>query len=369
MYLLEPDGLETLLAILREKGYRITGPKLRDGSVVLGTIDSTASMPRGIRDHQGPGRYRLEETGDDSWFSYTLGSDSWKKLFFHPNKPLFNARRDGGLLQIEPEPVRESLQALIGVRPCELQALAVQDRVLAKGEFVDRHYAASRKGTFIVAVNCTVPGGTCFCASMGTGPKASGGYDIALTELAADGGGRFVARAGTGLGERLLAATACGKADKGEIELERKLLEAAAGKMGRTIVADGLAAALAGSHDHPRWEELEDRCLACANCTMVCPTCYCYTVEDSTDLSGATAARTRVWDSCFTADHSYLHGGSVRETRGARYRQWLTHKLSTWHEQFGSSGCTGCGRCITWCPVGIDITEEAQAVCGTAGGS
>jgi ferredoxin len=89
-------------------------------------------------------------------------------------------------------------------------------------------------------------------------------------------------------------------------------------------------------------------------------------VTDTTDLTGAVSERTRVWDSCFTASFSYVHGGSVRATIRSRYRQWLTHKLATWFDQFGTSGCVGCGRCITWCPVGIDITEEAAAIRATA---
>ena len=79
-------------------------------------------------------------------------------------------------------------------------------------------------------------------------------------------------------------------------------------------------------------------------------------------LYGARAERWRKWDSCFTLDFSYIHGGSVRTSAAARYRQWLSHKLATWIDQFGSSGCVGCGRCITWCPVGIDITEEVAAI-------
>ena len=101
--------------------------------------------------------------------------------------------------------------------------------------------------------------------------------------------------------------------------------------------------------------------MACGNCTLVCPTCFCATVQDTTDVSG-TVERDREWASCFDVEHSYLHGGSVRETTRARYRQWMTHKLSTWWDQFGTSGCVGCGRCVTWCPVGIDITEEAAAI-------
>ena len=95
---------------------------------------------------------------------------------------------------------------------------------------------------------------------------------------------------------------------------------------------------------------------------MVCPTCFCTTVEDHSDLAGETAERVRSWDSCFTLDFSYVHGGSVRTETQSRYRQWMTHKLASWIDQFGTSGCVGCGRCITWCPVGIDITEEAAAI-------
>ena len=365
MYILNPDGFEKMLDALHEKGYQVLGPTLRDGTIVLDTIDSACRLPRGVRDDHGPGRYRLQESGDDSWFSYTLGPDSWKKFFYPPNRRLWKSTRNGGLLEIDVEPAQPGKRALVGVRPCELQSLRIQDKILGEGEYTDRNYVAGRKDNFILAVNCTVPGGTCFCVSMGTGPRAADGYDIALTEL---GGSRFMARSGSREGEEILTATACGTAAGGDMDLEERLLEAAAAKMGRSLEVDGLAAALADSSDHPRWEEVADRCQACASCTLVCPTCYCHTVEDTTDLSGSTAERTRVWDSCFTADHSYLHGGSVRESRGARYRQWITHKLSAWHDQFGSSGCTGCGRCITWCPVGIDITEEAQAVRGTARG-
>jgi Fe-S-cluster-containing hydrogenase component 2 len=124
----------------------------------------------------------------------------------------------------------------------------------------------------------------------------------------------------------------------------------------------GIRDLLYTNFDHPRWDNVAQRCLTCANCTMVCPTCFCTTVEDVSDVTGSHAERWRKWDSCFSQNFSYIHGGSVRSSAKSRYRQWMTHKLASWIDQFGSSGCVGCGRCITWCPVGIDITEEVRAI-------
>ena len=135
--------------------------------------------------------------------------------------------------------------------------------------------------------------------------------------------------------------------------------------MGRTMDTDGIKDLLYRNLEHPRWDDVAARCLAYGNCTLACPTCFCSSVEDGSDFAGDEAGRQRVWDSCFTLDHSYLHGGSVRVSTRSRYRQWMTHKLATWIDQFGTSGCVGCGRCITWCPVGIDITEEVAAIRAT----
>jgi sulfhydrogenase subunit beta (sulfur reductase) len=132
--------------------------------------------------------------------------------------------------------------------------------------------------------------------------------------------------------------------------------------MGRTMDTKGIKELLYRNYENPRWDDVAKRCLTCGNCTMVCPTCFCTTVEDITDLTGEHVERWRKLDSCFTMDFSYIHGGSVRSSPRARYRQWMTHKLATWIDQFGTSGCVGCGRCITWCPVGIDITEETGAI-------
>jgi ferredoxin len=197
---------------------------------------------------------------------------------------------------------------------------------------------------------------------MGTGPRARGGYDLAATELA--GPHRFVVEVGSAAGARVLARLEAPRAGDGDIAAAAAVTEAATAGITRRLDTRGLAARLAARLDDPGWDAVARRCLGCASCTMSCPTCFCTTVEESSDLDGAGAARTRVWDSCFTSDFAYVHGGSLRPSLRARYRQWLTHKLSWWVEQLGELGCVGCGRCITWCPAGIELTAEASALAG-----
>jgi ferredoxin len=197
---------------------------------------------------------------------------------------------------------------------------------------------------------------------MDTGPRAGGGFDLALTELLDESRHEFLAEAGTARGADLLRPLTSRPPRDADFDASAAVTESAVQRMGRSLQTDGIRDLLATNLEHSRWDDVAERCLACTNCTLVCPTCFCSTVEDVTDLTGGVAERWRSWDSCFTLDHSFVSGGSVRATHHDRYRQWLTHKLGTWIDQFGSSGCVGCGRCITWCPVGIDLTEEIAAI-------
>jgi len=197
---------------------------------------------------------------------------------------------------------------------------------------------------------------------MNTGPKAAFGYDIALTEILKDDQHYFLVDIGTVHGAGIMAEIPHRPAGRIDRENAGHVMAETARQMGRTMDTKGIKELLFRNHDHARWDNVASRCLTCANCTMVCPTCFCTTVEDVTDLTGEHAERWRKWDSCFTMDFSFINGGSVRATARSRYRQWMTHKLASWIDQFGGSGCVGCGRCITWCPVGIDITEEVRAI-------
>jgi ferredoxin len=200
---------------------------------------------------------------------------------------------------------------------------------------------------------------------MGTGPRPTKGFDLCLTEILDEEGHRFVVEVGTDRGAEVLDAVTDSIAADADLEAAAEVTARAVERMGRSMETEGLRDLLYGAAESPRWEAIAERCLACGNCTAVCPTCFCTGVEDVTSLAGDEVVRERVWDSCFDTSFSYLHGGAVRGSTGARYRQWMTHKLAGWQDQFGSSGCVGCGRCITWCPVGIDITEEVAHLRGT----
>lgn len=356
------DGLQALFDALRRRGYRILGPTVRDQAIVYDDIAVLADLPRGWTDEQDGGHYRLTRRDDDALFGYAVGPHSWKKFLHPPTLRLWRAAREGSEVRVETEADPNERFAFIGVRSCELHAIAIQDKVFLGGPHIDPHYQARRDGAFIVALNCSAAGGTCFCVSMKTGPRATTGFDLALTELLGEDEHRFLVETGTEAGRAVLGELPHRAATEEEIGAAEAIIARTAANMGREMQADDIHELLLRNLEHPRWNDVAARCLTCTNCTMACPTCFCTSVEDTSDLTGTETQRSRRWDSCFTMDFSYIHGGSVRSSARSRYRQWMTHKLSTWFDQFGSSGCVGCGRCITWCPVGIDITEEARAI-------
>ncbi len=360
------DGLAALIASLRADGFRVLGPTRRDDAIVYDDIETLADLPAGWTDDQDGGHYRLKRRDDDALFGYAVGPHAWKRFLHPPLLRLWRAERDTAGIHVTTDPDPQERFAFLAVRSCELHAIAIQDRVFLQGPYVDRHYQARRDGVFIVALNCGQAGGTCFCTSMNTGPKVSAGFDLALTEMPGDPH-EFLLEPGTDRGAAVLSCLPHRAATPADIDRAAAIVAHTAASMGRTMRADDLHDLLLNNLEHKRWDDVAARCLTCGNCTAVCPTCFCTSVSDTNDLSGATE-RTRRWDSCFSTEFSYIHGGSVRASPRSRYRQWMTHKLANWIDQFGTSGCVGCGRCITWCPVGIDITEEVRAIRGSAPG-
>jgi sulfhydrogenase subunit beta (sulfur reductase) len=349
--------LDDLLLRLREKGYQTIGPRIRDDAVVYAPITGSADLPKGFISEQEAGRFHLASSGNSRFFDIIPGAQSWKQFFFPPRVSLIAARKNGGW-KAEKTAGNAPRLALIGVRPCELAAIKIQDLAFLRDDFTDPIYRDRRKNAFIVAVNCLHPGGTCFCASMGTGPKAADGFDLSLTEL----DDTFLLEIGSEAGREIVKNFALQTADASAKQKAEQGLAEAKENMGRRLDVSDLPDLILKNLEHPEWEAVAKRCMSCASCTLACPTCFCWDIQDHTGLNGIETERERVWDSCFNPGYSYQAGGNTRPTTRARYRQWLSHKLGTWKEQYGVLGCVGCGRCITWCPVKIDITEQIAAL-------
>ncbi len=358
------DRLGDLIDKLKETGYLPVGPVVRDDVVVLRPIQSREDLSQGVLDQQSPGRYRLGRGSETAWFDFVVGPDSAKRFLFPMELKLMKLHAEKNRFVLDESSPQPPKYAFFGLRPCDLAAVRVQDRVFGyddPGTFrceSEPYYNQMRRQACFIIVNCTQPGGNCFCHSMGTGPRVREGFDLALTEIRSG----FLVEVGSETGAGLLEGLSLREATSAELELVDLKLQRAVEKMGKSMDTRNLPALLDQNIDHPRWDDVAKRCLSCGNCTMVCPTCFCSTVTDTTDLSGKNVTRTRRWESCYTHQFSYTTSGPHRHTIRGRYRHWLRHKLGTWHEQFGTSGCVGCGRCITWCPVGIDLTEEVAAI-------
>lgn len=353
-------GLDALIATLRDLGHRVVGPVVCDDVIVYDDLTSGSDVPRGVTVDQEPGRWRLHRSDGPERFSWTPAADSWKKFVFPPHTEVLRiSRTDGSLVVTHPDPPEGPL-AIIGARDCEIRALDILDDVFLSGEHPDPRHRARREGMFVVAVTCGVPSSTCWCTSMGGGPQPRGGFDLRITEV----DDAFLVEAGTERGDDVLARLDGTEADAALVAGAERVVDSALAQLPVRVDGGRLPERLAGTDHHRRWADVAERCLSCGNCTSVCPTCFCSSFSDRTELggSGDETVREQVWTSCFELDHSNLGGRPVRATISSRYRQWLTHKLQTWPDQFGTSGCVGCGRCTTWCPAGIDLADEAIAL-------
>ena len=351
-------NLQVLIDLLRSDGRTVVGPTVADGTIVLEEIESTEQLPAGWHDDQAPGKYRLASGGDDRLFDYTVGPTSPKRWTFPPRVPLAVGQRDQGSVSFQAVHPDAPRVALLGIRACELAGLKVQDRVFLGGPFTDEDYRSRRSATLTIAVECAVAGGTCFCTSMGTGPAVRDGADLVLSEIA----GGFIVRAGSPAGAELLVRLPLATASTDQTMAARRQVESVAEAIGDPVATEGLRDRLLAQWDSPRWLQIAERCMTCTNCTLVCPTCFCSSVTQRSDLDGSVNTNERIWDSCFSLGFAKVAAGNFRSRARDRYRQWLTHKFATWVDQFGSFGCVGCGRCITWCPVGIDVRAELAAV-------
>lgn len=363
-YFLPYNRFQNLVQALLDAGYSCIGPQVRDGAIVYDVLQHINQLPWGIQDQQTPGGYQLIKIAEHKAFAFANGPQAIKPILFKPQETVWKvARNNEGKLIFQPHLAEEQAVAIIGARSCDLSAMSIQDKVFIESKHPDLRYKKRREQLFVVAVNCSFSSNNCFCVSAGTGPEVKNPYDVLMTEV--DDG--FVVNVGSERGQEIIAALHLTKAKVAQCKKASHNVEQAANMQTKRIPLDnqrGLRDLLFSNLNHPRWEEVAERCLSCGNCTSVCPTCFCHSEIEKPSLDGTSSEHQREWDSCFTAGHSYLSGKVIRDDTQKRYKQWLTHKVGSWFEQFDTSGCVGCGRCVSWCPVGIDITEELAAISG-----
>ncbi len=344
-----PDGLGPLVTRLHERGCTVVAPVARDGVIGLDEIDTAQQIATGWTDVQEPGHYRAEQTGRAT-FDHAAPALAWKRWLHPQQQVVVTVRTTTPRPTVEPPHDEPAPLAFVGIQSCDLAAIGRLDVVLEH----DGTYRARRDRLLIVSIACTTPAADCFCVSAGTGPWPGPGADIVLREL---DDATLLATPATAEGAALLDDIGpLPAADTTLLDAAEQRIADGAARQTRGLDPATIAAAAAAPED-PGWEAVAERCLTCGSCTFVCPTCFCTSVVDSNSLDGTEFERTQRWDSCFSLDFAYVHGGSMRTSAASRYRQWYLHKLVTWHDQFGESGCVGCGRCITWCPTGLDITE------------
>lgn len=349
----KPD-LNIVFTHLKEEGYQTIGPKIKNETLVYESIETIDDLPQGYTTEQAPGQFRLKVGGHSRYFDIIPGAHSWKQYLFPPKVELFKLHKNGKAWRPIEQKTETSKYAFLGVRACELAAIQIQDNIFMRSDFIDPIYRLRREHVFILSVNCLHPAGTCFCFSMDTGPRVKSGFDLNLTEL----DDMFVLNVGSELARGIMAGVPYEDASGFILSSVERAVERASQEMGRSMDTNDLPELIMNNLDNPYWDEIGKRCLSCANCTQVCPSCFCWDTTDHMSLNGKITSRERVWDSCFNPGYSYQAGGNTRPTIHSRYRQWLSHKLGSWKQQYGSSGCVGCGRCITWCPAEIDLTVE-----------
>lgn len=345
-----------------KRSFLLIGPAIEGEVLTLKEMDPH-HLPSGFRDSQSPGHYRHINKRDENIFAFSNGPDSFKRFFHPPLKEVFRFKRTKKGLQMTEPPEKSIPVAFFGIRSCDVKALKILDMVFSGLE--GTLYHSMRRNSFIIGLNCLYPSENCFCLSLDTGPEIKNGCDMIITELKE----HLLIESGVE-GIEFLKGIDYEEASKEDFTEKELVIKQCRAMIKRSVNTKDLPLKIYRNLEHPRWSQVSERCLACGNCTQVCPTCFCNSAFDSIDISslkrpeGFSGKRIRVWDSCFSMNFARVHGGNFRPSRRARYRHWLSHKFGYWIDQFGVIGCVGCGRCITWCPVGIDITEELEALGG-----
>ncbi|NPV89858.1 MAG: hypothetical protein HPY50_03670 [Firmicutes bacterium] len=283
------------------------------------------------------------------WVSTRL---SPKGALFPQTEKLYKFRTEQGELKVEAAPVNDKPQIIVGIRGCDVKAIAALDQVFYTKGYLDLNYQSLRENTTIVSLGCNEPLETCFCTSFGVNPQEAEGSDLVMYDL----GDSYGFKPQTEKGEKVLSQISSLLQEKAAEPPKTKDLSLKVDLTGVTEKIQDLA-----MWDHPLWEKISQRCLGCGTCTYVCPFCHCFDIQGKT--RGEKGFRYRCWDSCMYNDYTLMAGGhQPRPSQKERVRQRFMRKLRYFVERYGTYQCSGCGRCLQHCPVGIDIVEAIEKI-------
>jgi sulfhydrogenase subunit beta (sulfur reductase) len=295
-------------------------------------------------------RWDGEDASFLDWYRNTVVPP--KAIFLPPMEEMFSFQKDGKDYRIELPASDKSKWLIFGIRPCDAKALAILDMTF-KDAYEDPYYLAKRKQGVLIGLGCTSPYDSCFCTSVGSSPADAANVDLMLTDI----GDEFLVEAITDKGRELIARTSLAQAaTKADEARAGETKEAASSKVTRKIEAEGITEKLLSCfEDKDYWERVAAKCISCGICTFLCPTCYCFDIND--ELVRNQGERFRSWDSCAFPIYTKMPVENPRQEKWRRLRQKVCHKFEFYPMNFGVIACTGCGRCIRLCPVNWDITQ------------
>ena len=279
-----------------------------------------------------------------------------KANFLPPMEEMFGFRKDKEGYHIELPPSDEHKQLIFGIRPCDAKALVILDANF-KNLYQDPYYLPKRSNAVLVSIGCTKPYDSCFCTSLGISPAESTDVDLMLTDI----GDQFLIEPISAAGKKLIAMATLEEASKEDEAKAKEAKEAAYQKVTRRIDTNGIGAKLLASFDDEGyWEKIAAKCISCGICTFLCPTCYCFDIND--ELVRGEGTRLRNWDSCAFSVYTKMPMENPRREKWKRVRQKVGHKFGFYPMTFNAIACSGCGRCIRLCPVNWDITQTLASL-------
>lgn len=298
---------------------------------------------------EGIVQFSAIKNGAEACLTFANTKKPGKEILFPQSEELYSYTIDTEGVRMQAN-VDQKETIVFGMRPCDVKSLVLLDNVFKNDQYQDVYYLTRRANTLIVGLGCNEPAATCFCSNMACGPFAKEGSDIFLTDI----GEAYVAEGISEKGQALLAKLGLGSATAEQKALANQLQAETKADGGVNIA--GIAEKLGGMFEHPFWDSLHEKCLGCAACTYLCPTCHCFDIAD--EAADCNGCRVRNWDACMFPLFT-LHGSghNPRPNGKARWRQRLMHKFNYFVDRYNATACVGCGRCIKNCPVNLDIRQ------------